>query len=73
MQLFLLGYILIEICEIFTVGKFPLNKKVEIVGTGNEVERSKLTLPGLHWRSFRIDRRNSMDSDAQCSGGISIT
>lgn len=25
MQLFLLGYILIEICEIFTVGGFPLN------------------------------------------------
>jgi len=34
MQLFLLGYILIEICEIFTVGKFPLNNKVRIAFTG---------------------------------------
>ena len=28
MQLFLLGYIIIEICEIFTVGGFPLNHSV---------------------------------------------
>jgi len=34
MQLFLVGYILIEICEIFTVGKFPLNKNVIIAFTG---------------------------------------
>ncbi|KAH8794574.1 chitin synthase III catalytic subunit [Hyaloscypha sp. PMI_1271] len=34
MQVFLLGYILIEICEIFTVGKFPLNNKVRIAFTG---------------------------------------
>jgi len=34
MQLFLLGYIVIEICEIFTVGKFPLNDKVRIAFTG---------------------------------------
>jgi len=31
MQVFLLGYIIIEICEIFTVGKFPLNNTVRIV------------------------------------------
>ena len=31
MQLFLLGYILIEICEIFTVGGIPLPKDVRIV------------------------------------------
>jgi hypothetical protein len=31
MQLFLIGYILIEICEIFTVGLFPLENKVRIV------------------------------------------
>lgn len=29
--MFLLGYIIIEICEIFTVGKFPLNNTVRIV------------------------------------------
>ncbi len=33
MQLFLAGYIIIEICEIFTVGEFPLSGKVRIVRT----------------------------------------
>ena len=31
MQLFLLGYLLISICEIFSVGDFPLNSKVRMV------------------------------------------
>lgn len=31
MQLFLIGYIIIEICEIFTVGGFPLNGGVRRV------------------------------------------
>ena len=31
MQLFLLGFIIVEICEIFTVGKFPLKNTVRIV------------------------------------------
>lgn len=31
MQLFLIGYIIISICEIFTIGEFPLNKTVRIV------------------------------------------
>lgn len=31
MQLFLIGYVIIEICEIFTVGEFPLAGKVRIV------------------------------------------
>jgi hypothetical protein len=30
MQLFLLGYLIIEICEIFTVGEIPLDPKVRI-------------------------------------------
>ncbi|TVY51891.1 Chitin synthase export chaperone [Lachnellula cervina] len=34
MQIFLLGYIVMEICEIFTVGKFPLNNTVRIAFTG---------------------------------------
>ncbi|CAF9928942.1 hypothetical protein IMSHALPRED_007793 [Imshaugia aleurites] len=29
-QLFLLGYIIVEICEIFTVGGFPLERKVRL-------------------------------------------
>jgi hypothetical protein len=31
MQLFLLGYLIIEICEIFTVGGFPLDGRVRRV------------------------------------------
>ncbi|KAI1652150.1 chitin synthase III catalytic subunit [Daldinia loculata] len=34
MQLFLIGFIIIEICEIFTVGEFPLNATVRIAFTG---------------------------------------
>lgn len=34
MQVFLVGYILVEICEIFTVGKFPLSNTVRIAFTG---------------------------------------
>lgn len=34
MQLFLIGYILISICEIFTVGEFPLSSTVRIAFTG---------------------------------------
>ncbi|KAI0025262.1 chitin synthase III catalytic subunit [Xylariomycetidae sp. FL0641] len=34
MQLFLLGYLIIEICEIFTVGEFPLAGSVRIAFTG---------------------------------------
>ncbi|KAI9727707.1 MAG: hypothetical protein M1828_005935 [Chrysothrix sp. TS-e1954] len=34
MQFFFLGYILIEICEIFTVGGFPLDSTVRIAFTG---------------------------------------
>jgi hypothetical protein len=31
MQLFLLGYIIISICEIFTIGGFPLDSSVRLV------------------------------------------
>ena len=34
MQLFLLGYLLISICEIFSVGEFPLDSDVRIVSPG---------------------------------------
>ena len=30
-QLFLLGYIIVEICDIITVGGFPLERKVRLV------------------------------------------
>ncbi|GAB0133868.1 hypothetical protein EsDP_00002262 [Epichloe bromicola] len=31
MQIFLIGYVLMSICEIFTVGEFPLNSTVRVV------------------------------------------
>lgn len=34
MQLFLLGYIILSICEIFTVGEFPLSSRVRIAFSG---------------------------------------
>ncbi|EFW98659.1 export control protein chs7 [Grosmannia clavigera kw1407] len=34
MQLFLLGYMLVELCEIFSVGEFPLNSKVRLAFSG---------------------------------------
>ncbi|KUI67080.1 Chitin synthase export chaperone [Cytospora mali] len=34
MQLFLVGYIILSICEIFTVGEFPLESRVRIAFTG---------------------------------------
>lgn len=34
MQLFLLGYIVLSICEIFTVGEFPLSSTVRIAFSG---------------------------------------
>lgn len=34
MQLFLVGYIIIEICEIFTIGGFPLHGTIRIAFTG---------------------------------------
>lgn len=34
MQLFLVGYVVISICEIFTVGEFPLSSTVRIAFTG---------------------------------------
>lgn len=44
MQLFLLGYILIEICEIFTVGDFPLDPTVRVAFTGIHIGAIVATL-----------------------------
>jgi hypothetical protein len=40
MQMFLLGFIVIEICEIFTVGGIPLDDNVRKVGTRLELNAS---------------------------------
>ena len=39
MQLFLLGYFIIEICEIFTVGGFPLDGAVRRVSAPLATDR----------------------------------
>ncbi|RAL66581.1 hypothetical protein DID88_006271 [Monilinia fructigena] len=44
MQLFLLGYLIIEICEIFTVGEFPLSSTVRIAFTGIHIGMISATL-----------------------------
>lgn len=45
MQLFLLGYILIEICEIFSIGGFPLSDMTRIVRINTtEVEQPRVLM-----------------------------
>lgn len=63
-QLFLVGYIIVEICEIFTVGGFPLERKVRLVRfcPPPAVRSTMLTTVGLYCRSSRFDRCNSMGS-----------
>lgn len=74
MQVFLIGYILIEICEIFTVGKFPLKDTVRIVGSSSFEDGTKLTRDiGLYWNTSGPNNCNSMDFNAQCGCGIPIT
>jgi hypothetical protein len=66
MQLFLIGYIIISICEIFSVGEFPLNGTVRVVGfqLNQRLLNHVLTLPGFlrypHWH----DHRHMLDSNA---------
>lgn len=45
MQLFLIGYIVISICEIFSVGEFPLSGKIRVVCTPAPLHATPLTLP----------------------------
>ncbi len=47
-QLFLIGYIIVSICEIFTVGGFPLKSNVRLVGP-----RSSLWLFVYAYKSYR--------------------
>lgn len=66
MQLFLVGYIIIEICEIFTVGGFPLDSAVRRVSFWPDEQRYRLTRsPGLRCRSHGHYRRHTMDPNAQ--------
>src|SRR2546430_16993242 len=47
-QIFLASYILVSICEIFTIGGFPLSSKIRIV-------RRSLTLPHPLYTMFNAD------------------
>ena len=64
MQLFLLGFIIISICEIFTIGWFPLNGAVRRVSLPDmkPVHVSKLTSLGLLCRTHCLDHCDHMDS-----------
>lgn len=68
MQIFLIGYILIEICEIFTVGGFPLPKNVRIVcGFDITLATAKLLLTplvGFHWGPHWSYHGSHLDSHA---------
>lgn len=69
MQLFLLSYIVVEICEIFTVGEFPLSSTVRIVRSFRcRQNRMKMieanVCPGFHRSTYRHDHRVNMDTDA---------
>ena len=63
-QLFLVGYMIVEICEIYTVGGFPLDRKVRLVRLALlPICTSKmLTTVGLYRCSSRFNRCNPMGS-----------
>lgn len=53
MQLFLLGFIIVEICEIFTVGGFPLNDAVRKVRSTKRYHEFELNKIGLFCGTYR--------------------
>jgi hypothetical protein len=75
MQLFLIGYILVSICEIFTVGGIPLDDDVRKVWISiyrkNRCQR--LTQIGFHSCPPRPHNSDDMDSTPQRGRGIPIT
>ena len=74
MQLFLIGYMFIEICEIFTVGGITqLPENVVLVGTLSAHDGRLLTCLGILSGSSSIDCRHVMDSVAQCHSWVSAS
>ena len=62
-QLFLVGYIIVSICEIFTVGGFPLQGKVRLVGVlklHSNPEGMLTRMIGFHSRPPGRDSRDNM-------------
>lgn len=68
MQLFLIGFIVIEICEIFTVGGFPLDAAVRKVGLDCSVDLMFGTLIVNPSRALRrcISRRLPQLAGSSC-------
>jgi hypothetical protein len=64
MQLFLLGYIIIEICEIFTVGKLPLETNIVKVGSLSHRAAQRLILAGFYWYPPWYDSGDALDPNA---------
>ena len=71
MQLFLLGYIIIEICEIFTVGKFPLETKIVKVCSTSHSIAQQLIFAGFYGNPSWYDSGYALDPNAQCPCGVS--
>lgn len=46
-QIFLIGFIVMQICEIFTIGGFPLDDAVRKVGSGVQMTRGSNVLTFL--------------------------
>ncbi len=73
MQLFLVGYILIEIAEIFTVGLFPLEHKVQVVSKACIITlATQLTHLGVYWHTSWHDYCDHMDPNVERRCWLSI-
>jgi hypothetical protein len=74
MQLFLLGYLIIEICEIFTVGGFPLDGAVRRVraSSPNITSTSDKSIVGILRRTHSLCRRDVMGTSTQWCCRLSI-
>ncbi len=65
-QLFLLGYIIVSLCEIFTVGGFPLDRKVRLVWLPPSLCLScALTDLGFHCGTSGLNRGNALGFTAE--------
>jgi hypothetical protein len=76
MQLFLLGFIIIEICEIFTVGGFPLHdavRKVGMVFRGLVETPADECLLGIFGGAYRCDYLYLLGSAHERAGRLPAT
>jgi hypothetical protein len=72
MQLFLIGYIIVSICEIFTIGGFPLDSPVRRVCRGMLSCQHQLTnFAGLRRCPPRRNSRDRLDPHVERLGWLS--